>query len=181
MAKEIKKSEILSMLQEGKTRIEIAKYFGTSPANLAKGMKQLGIDASMQEYEWSVFLDKIKKPQYDACFAGWQLTAIPDDPYQIWHSSQSIGEGSNYFSYNNPESDKLLEANRVEFDETKRKEILYNWQKIVYDDQPVTFLWSEPVRYLNSNRYKNKRWYAYPDSPLLNQWWVPSARQMYLN
>ena len=44
MAKEIKKSEILSMLQEGKTRIEIAKYFGTSPANLAKGMKQLGID-----------------------------------------------------------------------------------------------------------------------------------------
>lgn len=44
MAKEIKKSEILSMLQEGKTRIEIAKYFGTSPTNLAKGMKQLGID-----------------------------------------------------------------------------------------------------------------------------------------
>ena len=32
------------MLQEGKTRIEIAKYFGTSPTNLAKGMKQLGID-----------------------------------------------------------------------------------------------------------------------------------------
>jgi len=144
-------------------------------------LKQLGIDASMQEYEWSVFLDKIKKHQYDACFAGWQLTAIPDDPYQIWHSSQSIGEGSNYFSYNNPESDKLLEANRVEFDETKRKEILYNWQKIVYDDQPVTFRGSEPVRYLNSNRYKNKRWYAYPDSPLLNQWWVPSARQLYKN
>ena len=44
MAKEIKKSEILSMLQEGKTRIEIAKYFGTSPTNLTKGMKQLGID-----------------------------------------------------------------------------------------------------------------------------------------
>lgn len=144
-------------------------------------LKQLGIEASMQEYEWSVFLDKIKKHQYDACFAGWQLTAIPDDPYQIWHSSQSIGEGSNYFSYKNPESDKLLEANRVEFDEEKRKEILFKWQKIVYDDQPVTFLWSEPVRYLHSNRYRNTRWYAYPDSPLLNEWWVPSAKQMYKN
>lgn len=144
-------------------------------------LRHLGIEANMQEYEWSVFLDKIKKHQFDACFAGWQLTAIPDDPYQIWHSSQSIGEGSNYFSYNNPESDKLLEANRIEFDETKRKEILNKWQKIVYDDQPVTFLWSEPVRYLNSNRYKNKRWYAFPDAPLMNEWWVPGSRQLYKN
>ena len=144
-------------------------------------LKQLGIEANMQEYEWSVFLDKIKKHQFDACFAGWQLTAIPDDPYQIWHSSQSIGEGSNFFSYNNPESDKLLEANRVEFDSEKRREILNKWQKIVYDDQPVTFLWSEPVRYLNSDRYRNKRWYAFPDSPLMNEWWVPSARQLYKN
>ncbi len=144
-------------------------------------LKQLGIEANMQEYEWSVFLDKIKKHQFDACFAGWQLTALPDDPFQIWHSSQSVGEGSNYFSYNNPESDKLLEANRLEFDDQKRMEIIKKWQQIVYDDQPVTFLWSEPVRYINSNRYRNKRWYAYPDSPLMNEWWVPSARQMYKN
>lgn len=144
-------------------------------------LRQLGIEANMQEYEWSVFLDKIKKHQFDACFAGWQLTAIPDDPYQIWHSSQSVGEGSNFFSYYNPESDKLLEANRLEFDEAKRMEILKKWQKIVHDDQPVTFLWSEPVRYLHSDRYRNTRWYAYPDSPLLNEWWVPGSRQMYKN
>lgn len=144
-------------------------------------LKQLGIEANMQEYEWSVFLDRIKKHDFDACFAGWQLTVTPDDPYQIWHSSQAIGEGSNYFSYLNPESDKLLEQNRIEFDDTKRMEILKQWQKIVYDDQPVTFLWSEPVRYLYSDRYNNARWYAFPDSPLLNEWWVPSSRQFYKN
>ena len=44
MSKQIKKSEILSMLQEGKTRAEIAKHFETSLANLTKGMKQLGIE-----------------------------------------------------------------------------------------------------------------------------------------
>jgi len=148
---------------------------------LIEQLKQIGIDASMQEYEWSVFLDKVKKHNFDACFAGWQLTVTPDDPYQIWHSSQAAGEGSNHFSYNNPESDKLLEANRTEFDDTKRREILNKWQKIIYDDQPVTFLWSEPVRYLYSDRFKNARWYAYPDSPLLNEWWVPTARQLYKN
>jgi len=148
---------------------------------LIEQLKQIGIEANMQEYEWSVFLDKVKKHNFDASFSGWQLTVTPDDPYQIFHSSQATGEGSNHFSYNNPESDKLLEANRTEFDDTKRKEILNKWQQIIYDDQPVTFLWSEPVRYLYSDRFKNARWYAYPDSPLLNEWWVPSARQLYKN
>lgn len=148
---------------------------------LIEQLKQLGIEASIQEYEWSVFLDKIKKHQFDTCFAGWQLTVTPDDPYQIWHSSQATGEGSNHFSYINPESDKLLEENRMEFDDNKRMEILKKWQKIIYDDQPVTFLWSEPSRYLYSDRYRNTRWYSYPDSPLLNEWWVQSSKQMYKN
>jgi len=148
---------------------------------LIEQLKQFGIQADIQEYEWSVFLDKIKKHNFDACFAGWQLSVTPEDPYQIWHSSQSEGEGSNFWSYKNPESDELIEANRVEFDENKRMEILKKWQKIVYDDQPVTFLWSEPSRYLYNDRYRNTRWYPYPDSPLLNEWWVPSSRQLYKN
>ena len=146
-----------------------------------ENLKQLGIQADLQEYEWSVFLDKTKKHQFDACYSAWQLSVTPEDPYQIWHSSQSQGEGSNFISYINPESDKLLEQNRVEFDDNKRIELLKQWQKIIYDDQPTTFLWSEPSRYLYSDRFKNTRWYAYPDSPLLNEWWTPVASQRYRN
>lgn len=144
-------------------------------------LRQLGIQADLQEYEWSVFLDKTKKHEFDACYAAWQLSVTPEDPYQIWHSSQSAGEGSNFISYNNPESDKLLEQNRIEFNDTTRMEILKKWQKIIADDQPVTFLWSEPSRYLYSDRFRNTRWYAYPDSPLLNEWWTPVANQRYKN
>lgn len=146
-----------------------------------ENLKQLGIQADLQEYEWSVYLDKTKKHEFDACYAAWQLTVTPEDPYQIWHSSQSQGEGSNWISYNNPESDKLLEQNRIEFDDNKRMEILNKWQEIINEDQPVTFLWSEPSRYLYSDRFKNTRWYAYPDSPLLNEWWTPVAAQRYRN
>lgn len=148
---------------------------------IIENLKQLGIQADLQEYEWTVFLDKTKKHQFDACYSAWQLSVTPEDPYQIWHSSQSQGEGSNFISYINPESDKLLEQNRVEFDDNKRIEILKKWQKIIYDDQPTTFLWSEPSRYLYSDRFRNTRWYAYPDSPLLNEWWTPVASQRYRN
>lgn len=142
-------------------------------------LKQIGIQADLQEYEWSVFLDKTKKHEFDACYAAWQLSVTPEDPYQIWHSSQAEGEGSNFISYNNPESDKLIEQNRTEFDDAKRIELLKKWQKIIYDDQPTTFLWAEPSRYLYSDRFRNTRWYAFPDSPLLNEWWTPSANQRY--
>lgn len=144
-------------------------------------LKQLGIQADLQDYEWSVFLDKTKKHQFDACYSAWQLSVTPEDPYQIWHSSQSDGEGSNFISYKNPESDKLIEENRTVFDEAERIELMKKWQKIIYDDQPTTFLWTEPSRYIYSDRFKNTRWYAYPDSPLYNEWWTPVTAQRYKN
>lgn len=146
-----------------------------------ESLKNLGIQADLQEYEWSVFLDKTKKHEFDACYSAWQLSVTPEDPYQIWHSSQAIGEGSNFISYINPESDKLIEQNRVEFDDAKRMEILKKWQEIIYEDQPTTFLWAEPSRYVYSDRFNNTRWYAYPDSPLLNEWWTPMNAQRYKN
>lgn len=144
-----------------------------------ESLKQIGVQADLQEYEWSVFLDKIKKHDYDACYASWQLNVTPDDPYQIWHSSQAEGEGSNHISYKNPEADKLLEENRITFDDVKRKEILDKWQQMVYDDQPVTFMWSETSRYFYSDRFRNTRWYSYPSSGLLNEWWTPQNMQRY--
>ncbi len=148
---------------------------------IIESLRQLGIQADLQEYEWSVFLEKTKKHEYDACYSAWQLSVTPEDPYQIWHSSQSVGEGSNFISYNNPESDKLIEQNRMEFDDNKRMEILKKWQQIIYDDQPTTFLWTEPSRFIYSDRFRNTRWYAYPDSPLLNEWWTPASAQRYQN
>ena len=77
---------------------------------------------------------KIKKHQFDACFpAGSSVKLLT-----ILSASgilQATGEGSNHFSYINPESDKLLEANRLSLMNPKRIEILKKWQKVVYDDQ----------------------------------------------
>ncbi|MGA2667629.1 MAG: ABC transporter substrate-binding protein [Ignavibacteria bacterium] len=142
-------------------------------------MKKAGIQADLQQLEWSVYLDKIKKHQFDATYGGWVLGVVPQDPYQLWHSSQSEGEGSNYISYKNPESDKLIEQFRAELDENKRIEIIKRWQQIIYEDQPYTFLWSPLARYVYNIRFKNTRFYAKRNSPLMNEWWVPIGSQRY--
>lgn len=146
---------------------------------IADAMKKVGIKADVQQLEWSVFLDKTKKHEFDATLGSWMLSVIPMDPYQIFHSSQSEGEGSNYISYKNPESDKMIEQFRKETDENKRIEIIKKWQQVIYDDQPYTFLWSPLARYVYSDRFRNTRFYARRNSPQLNEWWVPVASQRY--
>lgn len=142
-------------------------------------MKKIGIQADLQDLEWSVYLDKTKKHEFDATLAAWQLGVLPPDEYQIWHSSQAQGEGSNYISFINAESDKILEDFRTEFDEAKRIEMLKKWQKLIYDEQPYTFLWSPKARYIYNDRFKNTRWYNRGNSPALNEWWVPKSLQKY--
>jgi peptide/nickel transport system substrate-binding protein len=141
--------------------------------------KKVGIHADIQDLEWSVYLDKTKKHEFDATLAAWALSVVPSDPYQIFHSTQSQGEGSNYVSYNNPESDKIIEEYRKEFDENKRIEMLKRWQQIIYDDQVYTFLWSPKSRYIYNTRFKNTRWYAKRNSPILSEWWIPKSIQKY--
>jgi peptide/nickel transport system substrate-binding protein len=142
-------------------------------------LKKAGIQADIQDYEWSVFLDKQSKHQYDATYGAWVLGDGPSDPYQIFHSSQANDEGSNYISYNNPESDKIIEQLRVEFDPAKRKELIMRWQEIIYEDQPYTFLWSDITKFATSDRYRNTRWYAHSYPHHTNEWWSSAADRKY--
>ncbi len=142
-------------------------------------LKKVGIQAELQEIEWSVYLDKCKKHQFDATYSVWTSPTLPPDPYQIWHSSQSEGEGSNIISFKNKDSDTLIMQYKAEFDENKRVEILKKWQKLLYDEQPYTFLWSGKSRYIYDQRFKNARWYNIQPSPSYNEWWVPKGSQKY--
>ena len=78
-------------------------------------LKRVGISAELQELEWSVYLDKTKKHEFDATYASWALPVTPTDPFQIWYSTQSEGEGSNYISFKNAESDSLISQYRDSF------------------------------------------------------------------
>lgn len=146
---------------------------------IVDALKKVGIQAEVQELEWSVYLDKTKKHEFEATYSAWTSPTIPPDPHQIWHSSQSEGEGSNYISFKNKTNDSLIEAYRNEMDESKRIALIKEWQKLIYDEQPYTFLWSPRARYIYDKRFKNARWYNIQPSPTYNEWWVPAGSQKY--
>jgi peptide/nickel transport system substrate-binding protein len=89
--------------------------------------------------EWPVMLENLDKKDFDAITLGW-TSGIETDLYQIFHSTQAASNGDNYVSYKNSALDKLIDEARRTVDESKRLPLWQQAERIIYDDQPYTFL-----------------------------------------
>ncbi len=142
-------------------------------------LKKIGIDANVSSLEWATFLQRTRDGDYDASIGGWSTSVQEGDLYQIWHSKSAEQGGSNYIRYSNPEVDKLIEAVRGEFDFEKRKAMYKQIQKLLYDDQPYTFLVSEKQTGAYSARYQGVEFFGPRPCYNAGWWWVPTSAQKY--
>ncbi len=141
-------------------------------------LKKHGIAASVRELDWTVFLSEIKERKYDAMILGWAMSVTEPDAYQVWHSSQAANKGSNHINYKNPRVDKILEDYRREFDAKKRIELYREFQKILHDDQPYTFLFTPKSISAVSRRFRGVE--VLPVGGLKPiEWWTPAGVQKY--
>lgn len=107
---------------------------------LQQQLKEVGIFAEPRLMEWATFISNyVNKKNYDVVILGWSLGVDPDS-YSIFHSSQ-IKDGLNFISYRNPRVDRLLEEGRTTIDQSRRKQIYREFQKLMAEDQPLVFLY----------------------------------------
>jgi len=141
-------------------------------------LKKHGIAASVRELDWTIFLNDVKNHQFDAVVLGWQMSTTEPDAYQVWHSSQAANKGSNAISYKNARVDELLDAYRREFDAQKRIAMYKEFQQILSDEQPYTFLYIAKRVSAVQRRFQGVE--VFPDGLRPIDWWVPAARQKYV-
>lgn len=98
-----------------------------------------GIKMVPKPTEWSVMIDLIKQRDFDAITLGW-TSGIEIDIYQIFHSSQIADGGDNFINYKNPRLDQLIEKARGSVDEKARMPLWQECERLLYEDQPYTFL-----------------------------------------
>lgn len=103
--------------------------------------RKLGIKVTTDRIEWSVFLERINKRDFDALILGWSLGINPD-LYQIWHSSQAEPYKLNFVGFHNPRADELIIKIREEYDRKRQIEYTHELHRIIYEDQPYTFLYA---------------------------------------
>ncbi|HIJ65877.1 MAG TPA: hypothetical protein HPP77_07985 [Candidatus Hydrogenedentes bacterium] len=135
-----------------------------------------GIDMSIRQLEWATFLESVKGHNFDACMLGWSLPPEPD-PYQVWHSSQAVVNGSNAVGFVNKEADEIIEEGRLIFDRQERVKLYHRFHAIVHEEQPYTFLFCRKALLATDKRFHNV--IVYPRGPDSREWWVPLALQRY--
>jgi peptide/nickel transport system substrate-binding protein len=89
--------------------------------------------------EWPVMLENLEKKDFDAITLGW-TSGIETDLFQNFHSSQAMSKGDNFIGYKNPQLDVLIDEARRTVDDAKRMPVWQQAERVLYADQPYTFL-----------------------------------------
>lgn len=115
---------------------------------------QAGVLLKPVPTEWAVMVERLKTQDFDAITLGW-TSGIETDLYQMFHSSQTTANASNFISFNHPELDKLIEQARRTVDESARLQLWQAAEKILHDEQPYTFLLRRQSLVFVDKRVKN--------------------------
>jgi len=115
-------------------------------------LTKAGITANIQVLEFGQLLNEAEAHNFDAALIGWSGRIDPDgNMFQFFHT----GAFNNYGQYSNPQVDKLLEDGRTAQDQSKRKQIYQEAQRIIVGEVAYIFTRHDPAQQLSSKKVHN--------------------------
>lgn len=102
----------------------------------------LGIRVELVSLTAGTLRKAIIERNYEAILAGEELPLDPD-LFAFWHSSQKFDPGGNLALFESPSVDAILERGRESFEVGEREQLYQDAQKLIQEDAPAIFLWSE--------------------------------------
>ena len=142
---------------------------------IKEDMKRAGIKMNINKVEWSVYVQRLEKKDFEVVSLGWALTFDPD-PTQIWHSSMADVMGSsNHIGFKNNKADELIEKIRVCFDFKERVKLCHEFHRLIHEEQPYTFLFSRDALVAINKKYRNVRLFKKVPAIPTEIMWVPKS------
>ena len=130
---------------------------------MARNLKDIGIDATVKPYDFSAWLDRVQKGDFDMSI-GWSSGgATPYEYYRDQMSQRSIrpvGEaaGANWHRYVSTKADELLNQFAATSDAAEQKSIAEQLQQTFADEAPAVPLFPGPSWY----EYNTTRFTGFP-------------------
>ncbi len=115
--------------------------------------KNLGIDVSIDNSEWQVYLDKLSAKEYDLGRQGW--IADFNDPYTFLEMFTSANNGNNDTGWEDAEYKELMGKIVKETDTDKRLEYLQQAEDIAMKQFPVIPVYYYTTTYVQKDYVKN--------------------------
>jgi peptide/nickel transport system substrate-binding protein len=107
-------------------------------------LERVGFKVELDPTEYSAFKDRERGKRFQLTTGTW---AFYNDPDALLSGAFAADGARNYFSYANPRYEALLEKERAEQEATKRKETVFEAQRLLLEDRPLAAFtaWFLPV------------------------------------
>lgn len=110
---------------------------------VATALREVGVECRLNGVDLADLSANLDDKSYDALVLAWGLGSPPEDPRQLWSSAGAKEKGSsNSIGFVNVEIDKIIDQLDYEYDLEKRVALYHQFDKILYDEQPYTFLYT---------------------------------------
>lgn len=113
-----------------------SEHHGLIAETIQKQWKQtLGVDVTLNDEEWKVFLEDVKNGKYQIARTGWH--ADYNDPSNYLELFKEKDGSSNDTGWENKKYQELLNQSVTEKDPEKRKQLLAQAEAILMEEMPV--------------------------------------------
>ena len=153
--------------KENPIRVQIAKFIADELANI-------GVKVNLKLLDTPTFINRLVSKDFDAFILGW---SVKDriDPTMVWNSDPHKGK-FNLVSYKNPKVDEMIDKGLLTLDRRETKKIWSEFQQIISEDIPNTFLFypkeiSAANKRVNGIK-ENDRRFILAD---IDHYWIPSS------
>lgn len=135
--------------------------FGEAMAQLMKdGASRVGVNITPIPRDFRTLLGQdVATREYSMYGAGAGGYHMPDDLSPLWHTSGNTPRGQNRWQFGDEESDALIDKINETLDDTERNQLYHQFQEIVYEEQPLIFLFAPQERMAISKRFINAKAY----------------------
>jgi len=102
-------------------------------------LKEIYVEGELEPVDNAIWFAKVMRHDYTVAH-GATFKAV-DDPDQTFYETYACGAENNPDGYCNPEVDKLIDRQSIEFDEEKRKQLVWEIERRLAEDgaRPIIY------------------------------------------
>lgn len=117
-----------------------------------EGGSQVGMEIDVVTKDASSWRQAISQRDFEILPMQVRSSPAPQDPYSNWHSDSDQPGGANRSGFRNDQADAIIEQIRSTETAEDRHELYMKLQEVIYEEQPVVFLYVPVERIVTTNR-----------------------------
>lgn len=116
-------------------------------------LSDVGIEMTIDRQDRRALGENLNKGNFAMTILGQGFNPTPDEFTQVWASSSVPPNGTNRSGFSDSEADGLIRKIRTTLSAEERDPLYRRFQEILYDNQPMIFLFSPLDRLVVSHRF----------------------------